>query len=29
MDPQLEKQMISNVLDRVLLPKYPGIEERR
>lgn len=27
MDPQLERQMISNVLDRVLLPKYPGIEE--
>jgi len=27
MDPQLEKKMISNILDRVLLKKYPGIEE--
>lgn len=27
MDPKLKRQMISNVLDRVLLPKYPGIEE--
>ena len=27
MDPQLERQMISNILDRVLLKKYPGIEE--
>jgi hypothetical protein len=27
MDPQVERQMISNILDRVLLKKYPGIEE--
>jgi hypothetical protein len=27
MDPQVERQMISNILDRVLLKKYPGIDE--